>query len=147
MRPIAIFTLSTLAEGAFAVPTASASSSPYVKYMKGFKDPIIRSSVGGHAICIEGTIDVKASAEVTHIKIEQPKDQIQLTNLILEYTQINSTLSERISGGERRLSGTYGIYSQICLAPTTTSSHTAALHFLIHGGGFDRLYWDNAEGY
>lgn len=147
MRSITVFVASTLAGLASAAPAASSQWPPYTNLMKGFKNATVRSSLGGHAICIEGTIEVTASATNTKLNLDQPKDQIELTNLVLELTQINSTFVERIVGGPAQVNGTFGIYSQICFPTKTAPTNSSNIQFLVHGGGFNRLYWDNAVGY
>lgn len=137
-----------LAASVIAAPkTANHHPSPS-SWQDGFQNPSIQSSIGGKAVCISGTIEVTASAENTHFKIDQPANQTELTELVVELTQINSTLVKRIDGGQRVVSGTYGIYSQLCFPTGSTSiSGSKPLQFLMHGGHFGRSYWNNAPDY
>ncbi len=64
-----------------------------------------------------------------------------------EWLQVNSTFEERIFGGPKQVSGTFGIYSELCFPVSSGSTDDSIVQFLIHGGGFDHLYWDNAPGY
>jgi pimeloyl-ACP methyl ester carboxylesterase len=64
---------------------------------------------------------------------------------VVEFTQINSTLSKRAIGSKSRTSGTYGIYSQLCFPNGTINATT--IQFLIHGVAFDRSYWSVAPNY
>ena len=116
-------------------------------YMMGFKDPSIQSSVGGQAICISGTVDVTASANNLQINMEQPANQSVVTELLLETLQLNSTVGKRLVGNQNNVSGTYGIYSQLCFPSTTGTINATTIQFLIHGAGFDRSYWNVAPGY
>jgi hypothetical protein len=147
MRSSTIFIAFTLAGFVLAAPTIPSQWPSSTELSKGINNPTTRSSVGGHAICIEGTIDVTASAENTKLNLDQPKNQTELTNLILELTQINSSVVEHIAGGPIQIKETFGIYSQICFPKTTAPADNSKVQFLVHGGGFDRLYWDNAAGY
>lgn len=114
-------------------------------YMSGFRNPSIQSSVGGQAICISGTVDVTASAKNIRVNSQEPANQTVVTELIVENLQINSTLSKRLVGSENLVSGTYGIYSQLCFPNGTINATT--VQFLIHGVGFDRSYWNVAPNY
>jgi pimeloyl-ACP methyl ester carboxylesterase len=116
-----------------------------VGYMKGFKNPSVQSSVGGKAICISGTVDVTASAYNVHINHPGFTNQTEVTEFLVEAFQVNSTLLERFIGGQSHVSGIYGIYSQLCFPHGAVNETT--VQFLIHGGGFDRSYWNAAPGY
>ncbi|KAF1992802.1 hypothetical protein P154DRAFT_504419 [Amniculicola lignicola CBS 123094] len=116
--------------------------------MTGFKNPSIQSSAGGKALCISGTIEVTASANNIHINTAGPVNQSAVTNILIELAQVNSTLDKHYLGETPTLNpitGTYGIYSQICFPNGRINATT--LHFLIHGAGCDRSYWDIAPGY
>jgi hypothetical protein len=56
-------------------------------YTMGFIDSSIDSSLGGHAICISGMVDVMASANIVHINCQEPADQIAVTELLVENFQ------------------------------------------------------------
>ncbi|KAE9382120.1 catalytic protein [Stipitochalara longipes BDJ] len=111
----------------------------------GFKNPRIESSVGGQAICIVGTVDVTASANNIRVNSQEPANQIVLTEFLVEAVQVNSTLAKQIVVGQNNVSGTYGIYSQLCFPNGMINAST--IQFLIHGLGCDRSYWNNAPNY
>lgn len=138
--------LSFLAGSSFATRIPNHDPLPK-EYLHGFKNPSTQSSVGGKALCIGGIIDVAASAEHEKFELDQPANQTVLTELVVEMTQINSTLVKKISGGPQTIQGTYGIYSQLCFPKTSKAINSTTLQFLIHGGHFGRSYWDNAPGY
>lgn len=114
-------------------------------YMKGFRNPRLDSSIGGHATCISGTVDVKASAMNLHLKAELPANSSAVTELVLEIFQINSTAAEQYGGPPIEVSGTYGIYSQLCFP--NSKINTTTIQLLTHGIGCDRSYWNIAPGY
>jgi pimeloyl-ACP methyl ester carboxylesterase len=116
-----------------------------VGYMKGFKNPSVQSSAGGKAVCISGTVDVTASANNVHINHPGFTNQNEVTEFLDEAFQVDSTLLERFIGGRNPVSGSYGIYSQLCFPHGMVNATT--IQFLIHGGGFDRSYWNAAPGY
>ncbi|KAL9114738.1 MAG: hypothetical protein Q9227_001417 [Pyrenula ochraceoflavens] len=116
-------------------------------YTMGFKNPSVQSSVGGHATCISGMVDVRASANNTRIKLEEPANQTAVTELVVEALQINSTIGTRLIGSQNHVSGTYEIYSQLCFPSNTGTINATTIQFLIHGIGFDRNYWNVAPGY
>lgn len=116
-------------------------------YVSGFKNPSIQSSAGSKAICISGIVDVTASATNLQIKYAEPANQTALTELILESFQVNSTLDAQLLGSQTTISGTYGIYSQLCFPASTGTISATTIQFLIHGSGFDRTYWNVAPGY
>lgn len=137
---------------AFAAPTkGTPTTQPSfanipIGYVAGFRNPSIQSSVGGQAICISGTIDVTASAKNLQINYQEPANSTEVTELLVETFQINSTVSKRLVGSEKNhVSGTYGIYSQLCFPNSTINATT--VQFLIHGLGFDRTYWNIAPDY
>ena len=114
-------------------------------YMKGFRDPTIESSVGGQAICVSGIVDVTASGINQQLMLQEPANQTAVTNLLLENIQIDSPLPKQVIGDNVTISGTYGIYSQLCFPNGEINSTT--IQFLTHGLGIDRSYWNNAPNY
>ena len=114
-------------------------------YAKAFRDPSIHSSAGGKAICIEGTLDITASANNLRLNLESPANRSVVTELVTELLQVNSTLGERLAGGPSPVNGTFGIRSQLCIP--VRGAQSSVLQFLVHGAGFDMSYWDYAPGY
>ena len=116
-------------------------------YMSGFKNPTITSSVGNKAICIEGMIDVTASATNYQINLDEPTSKSAVVQLAVEALQTNSTARQQYVGAATTINGTYGIYSQLCFPRSTDSINSTTLQFLNHGAGFDRTYWNVAPEY
>ena len=116
-------------------------------FVSGFRNPSVQSSVGGKAICISGFVDVTASAKNVHLNYAEPVNQTEVTELTVETFQVNSTIGKQLVGDETTVSGTYGIYSQLCFPASPGTINTTTLQFLIHGSGFDRAYWNLAPGY
>jgi pimeloyl-ACP methyl ester carboxylesterase len=151
MRSLTFAAAMALATCVFTAPTTrtTANQTSFADnpsgYMMGFKNPRIDSSAGGLAICISGTVDVTASANNVHLNTQEPANQSALTEFLVEGVQINSTIHKRLVGGPNNVSGTYGIYSQLCFPNGKINATT--VQFLTHGLGIDRSYWNNAPDY
>lgn len=115
--------------------------------MMGFKNPTTQLSVGGHALCISGVVDVTASAENFKINYEGPANQSALTDFLVKAFQVNSTSAEKLIVGKNIVSGTYGIYSQLCFPKAAGTISSTTVQFLTHGSQADRNYWNVAPGY
>lgn len=50
------------------------------------------------------------------INLDEPEDQLAATELIVELLQVNSDLATRVIGGPNPVTGTYTIYSNLCLS-------------------------------
>ena len=117
-------------------------------YKSGFENPTITRSVGGHAICIQGIIPVEAAAMNLNLSYTGPANQNALSETMLEYLKANSTMaSQIIQPGLVEVSGTYGIYSQLCFPAASGTFNPNGLQFLIHGVGFDRTSWNFQPGF
>lgn len=101
MRSSAAVATVALATAALAAPmnsiyttqTSSFADNP-AAYMSGFRNASIQSSVGRQAICISGIVDVTASGNNVRINVQEPAHQTDVTELVVEDVQINSTLSD-----------------------------------------------------
>lgn len=113
----------------------------------GLRDSKIRTSAGGLALCVSGMVDVTASATNVKLNLEAPTNSSEVTGIWTDFFQTNSTFAKELFGGPHEVTGTYGIYSELCFPRTVDAIDGATIHFLIHGGGFDRSYWDPAPGY
>jgi hypothetical protein len=113
--------------------------------MKGFRNLRIVTSVGGHATCITGILDVNVSATNQRLNVEMPVNSSVVTELIVEIFQSNSTFAENYGGPPTEVSGTYGIYTQLCFP--NGKIDTTTIQLLIHGIGCDRSYWILALDY
>jgi pimeloyl-ACP methyl ester carboxylesterase len=58
----------------------------------------------------------------------------------------SATIGKQLVVGTSDVSGTYGIYSQLCF-PSATGINATTIQFLIHGIGSERGYWNVATGY
>jgi len=134
--------LGSLAAAAQAASQYQFSSS----YLNGFKNPRVSSSSGGHAVCIEGSIPVTASANNTKLHYASPANQTVVSETVVEMVQINSTLAMQTLGGPHPINGTWDIHGKLCY-PVEARPNPEVLQFLIHGVGFDRSYWDVAANY
>jgi pimeloyl-ACP methyl ester carboxylesterase len=152
-------TLSTLtsvllltAASAFAAPTAAdaPAEQPISDFLSddapGLTDATVSTSAGGKAICISGYIDVTAFANNLNLDVAVT-NATEVTALVTELVQVNSTIAKQVVKGQTNVSGTYSIYSQLCLPRFSPNISTSTIHFLIHGGGYDHRYWDPAPGY
>ena len=108
MRSTILFAASTLAACVLAAPKKPTTESPPIPtgYMMGFKNPTTQSSVGGHALCISGIVDVTASAENFKINYEGPANQSALTDFLVQAFQVNSTSAEQLIVGKNIVNGT-----------------------------------------
>lgn len=116
-------------------------------YMSGFKNPSITTSVGNKAICVQGMIDVTASATNYRINLEEPNSKSAVVEIAVEALQTNSTARKQYVGAATPVDGTYGIYSQLCWPRASDAINSTTVQFLNHGAGFDRSYWNAAPGY
>ena len=81
--------------------------------------------------------------------LDSPASQAELTQTTVDMAQVGSDYNQRItSGGPNQVSGTFQIYSQICVANNASAaSQVQTLQFLSHGGTLDHTYWDFAAVY
>jgi hypothetical protein len=115
--------------------------------MKGFKPPRIDTSAGGKALCISGTVDVRASANNVHIKMQEPANQAEITGFLLENVETDSTLVKRVVSSPNNVTKIFGIYSQICFPNGNGKSNATTIQFLTCGAEADRNYWSKAPKY
>jgi pimeloyl-ACP methyl ester carboxylesterase len=105
-------------------------------------------SVGGKAVCISGVVQVAVAANNSKILISAPKTNAEVTELYVEFTQVNSRLATDSIGSPASVTDTYGIYSKLCLpADPASAKKVKNLQVLTHGGTLDHTYWDIAPGY
>jgi pimeloyl-ACP methyl ester carboxylesterase len=157
MRPAIVSTVIALAANAIAAPTASAAPATaslpsstlgnLQAYTKGFRNVTIRTSAGGHALCVGGTLDVTASAKSLKVDFPENANRTVVTGLFVQSFATNSTIEEDVVTGQGLVSGTWSIYSQLCFPLSTGTINATSVQFLTHGLGADHTYWDNAPGY
>jgi pimeloyl-ACP methyl ester carboxylesterase len=136
------FFLSLTALYATSTAVNALRTTSFAAFESGFHNPIIVSSVGGQAICIQGNIQVTASSNNTLLDFTIPANQTVVTNTIQEFYQIDSNLTNSISRGKVNVSGTYNINSKLCFPASTQVINPKTVQALTHGVGFDKGYWD-----
>jgi len=114
-----------------------------------FSNPSYGTSADGKAACVSGKIGVTASASNTKLLLKSPASQAELTQTTVEMAQAGSNYTQRVtSGGPNQVSGTFQIFSQLCVPNNNSAaSNVQTLQFLSHGGTLDHTYWDFAPGY
>lgn len=114
-----------------------------------FSNPSSGTSAKGKAACVSGKIAVTASATNTKLLLRSPASQPELTQTTVDMAQAGSNYMQRVtSGGPNPVSGTFQIYSQLCVPNNdTAASKVQTLQFLSHGGTLDHTYWNFAPGY
>ena len=85
----AVMALATCAHS-LAVARSAIADIPS-EYLQAFTNPSIQTSIGGHAICISGIVNVTASATNVDFNIPPIANQSVLTALITDIMTINST--------------------------------------------------------
>ena len=107
------------------------------------------TSADGKAACVRGKINVTASASNTKLLLSSPASQEELTQMTVEMAQAGSDFVQRVtSGGPSQVSGTFQMYSQLCVPNNASAAgQVRTLHFLSHGATLDHTYWDFAPGY
>lgn len=118
------------------------------------KDPITNAltvdhiSAGGKSRCISGNINLTVTAQNFEISYAEPSNQFAATEFIVELLQVNSTLAQRLVGGPRLITGTYSIYSTLCVPVNPeTARKVKTVQFLTHGDTLSGSYWDIAPEY
>jgi hypothetical protein len=118
------------------------ASDYYASLLKGFSNPIITPSLGGHATCIQGDIPVTASALIPNSITLDPRTKRPSHRLSLIFFAVNSTLPMEVTMQPKsNVSGTYNINAKLCF-PTGGSPNASLVQPLTHGVGFDKSYWE-----
>ncbi|KAL8848315.1 MAG: hypothetical protein Q9221_006669 [Calogaya cf. arnoldii] len=114
-----------------------------------FSNQSYGTSAEGKAECVRGKITIKASATNTKLLLKSPASQAELTQTTLDMAQAGSDYMLRVIDGPNPVSGTFQIYSQLCVPNNNASAagKVRTLQFLSHGGTLDHKYWDFAPGY
>ncbi len=112
-------------------------------------NPLYGTSADGKAACLRGKFSVTASASNTRLLLKSPASQAELTQATVDMARVGSDYMQRVtSGGPNPVSGTFQIYSQLCLPNNArVARQVNTLQFLSHGGTLDHTYWDFARGY
>ena len=122
----------------------NAASSPG-NYSAGFNSSVTVPSTGGGASCITGSVQVAVTSNNIQLSYTGPANQLAATETIQEMLQANP---KSILGGVNPITGTYSIYSKLCLPSNPTAAkNVQTVQFLTHGDTLDSTYWDIAPGY
>ena len=113
-----------------------------------FSNASYGTSAGGLAACISGKISITASANNTKLLLKSPASQPELTQTTVDMVQAGSNYMQLVNGGPHPVSGTFQVYSRLCIPNNASAaSQVQTLQFLSHGGTLDHTYWDFAPGY
>ncbi|KAF2757450.1 alpha/beta-hydrolase [Pseudovirgaria hyperparasitica] len=127
-------------------PQDAVPSGVQIPSKNGFEDASVYPSRGGKAVCVRGIIPVEAVSPMNvHFNYDVPANQSVLTQTFVSMVTPGSPFMQQIMGGTNSVSGTYNIYSELCLP--AGNAQPKAVQFLTHGIGFNHLYWDYAPGY
>ncbi|KAL8669383.1 MAG: hypothetical protein Q9168_006019, partial [Polycauliona sp. 1 TL-2023] len=127
------------------ITAASAASSPL---KQAFRDGTIFYSTGGKAVCVNGVVPISASAKNFVLDLPSPATQFDVTEIIQELFQADSTIAKRVQKGTRTVQGTYGIGANFCVPRNSTKIDAVkTVQILSHGIGLEKSYWDIAPGY
>ena len=114
----------------------------------GFSNPVESYSAGREASCVGGIVRIPTVANNTRILLSAPTTNSAVTEFYVELTQANSKLAATAIGGSTLVSGTYGIYTEICFPiDPVAAQKVTTLQILTHGGTLDCSYWDIAPDY
>lgn len=107
-----------------------------------------RVSAGGNSYCIAGNIKLTVTAQNLQLNYTESSNQLAVTELIVELLQVNSTFAQRVVTGPRSITGTYNIYSSLCVPANATAARKIdTVQFLTHADTLSSRYWDIAPEY
>ncbi|KAM4057703.1 serine aminopeptidase, s33 domain-containing protein [Hirsutella rhossiliensis] len=89
--------------------------------------------------CKNITVPISISSRNSVINLNIPKTEIEVTNMLLEFSKRNTNYSQSIITGHTSITKDYKLATTYC-EPENGPGHT--LQVLTHGLGFDRSYWD-----
>jgi hypothetical protein len=116
------------------------------KYLQAFKNASVQTSIGGHAICVSGMVDVTPTSMNIDFNLPPITNQSVLTSMITNLLTVNSTFAKDAVVGKKQVSGTFGIYSELCLPLQSQGVPNTTVQFLTHGGGCkSSSYWKVAH--
>ncbi|PPR03475.1 hypothetical protein CVT26_007881 [Gymnopilus dilepis] len=88
--------------------------------------------------CQQAIVPVKVTAHPQVISLDAPKDQEELTGLVVSMISQQSNVSQSVHG-PTTLTTTYNIWTLLCLP---SNSKPNVLEFAVHGINFDHSYWN-----
>lgn len=114
----------------------------------GFIQPSYFYSAAGKAVCVAGMVNVSVEASTIDILYPGPANNFELTEFITDFLRADSDTFSASIGSSGTVSGTFGIYSTLCVpANSTNTRNPTSVQFLAHGGSLDLSYWDFAPEY
>ncbi|KAL8725346.1 MAG: hypothetical protein Q9166_007406 [cf. Caloplaca sp. 2 TL-2023] len=147
--PLLVVTVSSIAvplNTAVSRFDASFSSQNNASATSSLADP--KLSAGQGSQCITGNIQVTVTSTNRKINYPSPRNQLAVTELIVEMLQANSNVMQQLVGGPYTVSGTYSISSSLCVpADPKAAANVKTVQFLTHGDTLSSSYWDIAPGY
>jgi pimeloyl-ACP methyl ester carboxylesterase len=116
---------------------------------QGFTDPVFHLSAGSQSICVSGIIPVTASTNKgIDYNYQLPSNISELTNDVIESVTPGSPFPKQvIAGTNKTITGTYDIYSTLCVSANQTGSIPSTVELLTHGQLASSTYWDFTPGY
>ncbi|CAL8578033.1 hypothetical protein XPA_003835 [Xanthoria parietina] len=103
---------------------------------------------GGRSYCMSGNVEVTVTSTNFKIKYDQPRDQLAVTEFSVEMLQASSDLMQRLVDGPNPITGTWRIFSSLCLpADPVAAKNAKTVQILTHGDTLSSSYWDIAPGY
>lgn len=105
---------------------------------------VVASSLGLASLasarnCMNLTVEVAVDARNAVFNLTAPANNIEVTNLILDFTRPGHNLTEEYLTGYATIQDTYTVAATYC-EPDAGPSDLVQL--LTHGVGYDRTYWD-----
>jgi pimeloyl-ACP methyl ester carboxylesterase len=114
----------------------------------GFQNNAFQYSAGKSAVCVTGLVPVSVKAQTFNVLYNGPKDNYELTEFITSFLRVGSTTIQNGLGAPKNTTGTFNIYSKLCIpAATKDAKSLKSVQFISHGAHIDSSYWDFAEGY
>ena len=123
---------------------AAATSIPHPDFMLGgFNNANIVLSSGEKAVCATGDVDVGIQTTNQKLLFQEPRNQTEATEVLVELFQTNPTIYTRVNGGNNTFSATYKISSKLCYpASLEAAEKVQTIQLLTHGATLDKNYWD-----
>lgn len=127
------------------VPTVAAVD---FSTLPGFRDVSITQSAGGKAICASANVTTSVTATNQKYSVEPPANQFELTEIIQEAVQVNSTFVADHTLDTTTFSADFQISANLCLpSDPNKAAQVKTLQILSHGTSVTKAYWDIAPGF
>lgn len=150
----AIITLSFLAKSHFTIREhlsniLETKNTPRDLNSQGFYDlPTKRLLAEGKATCHEGLLKIPVLATNKKINYTGPKDNFELTVLLVNFFQVNPNFTTCLVGKDFVISDTFSIFSRLYIPKNLPARKDLNIvQFLTYGGTTDINYWDFEKNY